>query len=422
MSEVDYKPLPPKEAIKFLKNKGYALGFDWQDVWKEEHTIAFTVAKATSVDILSDIKQALETSLAEGQTFANFKSNLKPLLAQKGWWGKKELIDPLDGEAKEVQLGSTRRLKTIYDTNIRMAHSAGKWERLQQTKKTRPYLAYHAVIDERTRVSHKQWDKLVLPIDDSFWDTHYPPNGWHCRCKVSSYSKADLERYGYEISQSPEISYKDYVNTRTGETMKVPQGISPGFDYNVGKARFKAYTPPPKGGLPSTFQNRLAELPPIPKASKPPAGAILPDNLTNEAYIKSFLGEFGADINKPAIYNDVMDEPLLINEALFKSNDGSIKLHKGHRGKYMRLLALSLKEPDEVWLSWAKTHSGSYVLKRRYIKIWDMPNGSHALSVFDKESDGWVGATTFAPYSDRNVEVRDKYINKYRDGLLMYKR
>jgi hypothetical protein len=35
----------------------------------------------------------------------------------------------------------------------------------------------------------------VLPVDDPFWDTHYPPIGFNCRCGVRSLSESELERY-----------------------------------------------------------------------------------------------------------------------------------------------------------------------------------------------------------------------------------
>jgi hypothetical protein len=58
--------------------------------------------------------------LAEGITFEQFRKDLAPLLVQKGWWGRAEMEDPLiAGEIKNVQLGSTRWLKVIYDTNKR---------------------------------------------------------------------------------------------------------------------------------------------------------------------------------------------------------------------------------------------------------------------------------------------------------------
>ena len=43
-------------------------------------------------------------------------------------------------------------------------------------------LRYVAVLDARTRPEHRAWHGLILPIDHPLWDTHYPPNGWGCRC------------------------------------------------------------------------------------------------------------------------------------------------------------------------------------------------------------------------------------------------
>lgn len=52
-----------------------------------------------------------------------------------------------------------------------------------------PNLEYRTVLDQRVREEHVKLHGVIRPIDDSFWDTHYPPNGWRCRCSVRSSDK-----------------------------------------------------------------------------------------------------------------------------------------------------------------------------------------------------------------------------------------
>ncbi len=236
--------LPPEEAIRYFREKGYKVSFNWQDMVGEEHARAFTVAKATQLDLLADIRAAVDKALAEGATLEMFRKQLTPLLQQKGWWGEK-VVQELDADGNEVpgsrvlvQLGSANRLRTIYETNLRMAHSAGRWERMQRTKDRRPYARYVALIDGNERAEHRAWHGTILPLDDPWWDTHYPPNGWGCRCKVQQLSERDLERYGFEVSRAAPPSPMVSV-TKGGATFRVPKGIDPSFAYNVGKARAK---------------------------------------------------------------------------------------------------------------------------------------------------------------------------------------
>ena len=253
----------PQEALAWLKAKKLTPGFDYRDVWREEHSIGFTVAKMTNLDLLSDVKSLVEEALAEGQSFAQFREVLKPLLVKRGWWGQQEMNDPLTKESRVVQLGSDRRLRTIYETNMRTARSAGQWERIERTRRAMPYLLYTLGPSREHRAEHLQWADLCLPVDDPFWQTHIGPNGWGCKCGVRQVSKYEYEQMktkgvtrnvqqlddnGLPTGQvtretvplrttAPEVKRVKWVNKRTGEEEMVPEGIDPGWDYNPGMAR-----------------------------------------------------------------------------------------------------------------------------------------------------------------------------------------
>lgn len=85
--------LPPKRAISYLKSKGYKITWDWEEMWQDAHARAFTVAKVTRLDILEDIRSALQKALDEGKTDRWFRKELEPELQRKGWWGPRDTTD-----------------------------------------------------------------------------------------------------------------------------------------------------------------------------------------------------------------------------------------------------------------------------------------------------------------------------------------
>jgi hypothetical protein len=233
----DFSSEPPKEALEWFRSKGYRIGFDHRDVWREEHARAFTVAKAMEVDVLRSIRDAVDRALGEGRTFRDFAKDLRPELERLGWWGRKEMTDPVTGQERSAQLGSPRRLRVIYRTNMRTARAAGQWDRIQRTRKTHPYLLYQLGPSQRHRPEHVAWVGTLLPADDPWWGTHYPPNGWGCKCHVRQVSRAEAERLKGQVrTEAPQTRTREWVNRRTGEVSHVPEGIDPGWDYNPGAA------------------------------------------------------------------------------------------------------------------------------------------------------------------------------------------
>ncbi|AKH37291.1 MULTISPECIES: phage head morphogenesis protein [Nitrosomonas] len=246
MPAFEFKLLPPADAIEFFRQKGYLISFSWEDVWQQEHQAAFTVAKAMQIDILRDIREAVDNALAEGTTFEQFRKELAPLLLQKGWWGRADMTDPITNDVKNVQLGSMRRLKVIYDTNLRTAHSEGQWQRIQRNKDSFPYLKYDAKNSEHPRLEHSAWDGLVLPVDDAFWQAHYPVKAWGCKCGVMQLDEDTLNELGLKPSEPPQEKTYTYINKRTGEVQRIPKGVDPSFNY-------------PPGGRLANLQKMLAD-------------------------------------------------------------------------------------------------------------------------------------------------------------------
>lgn len=208
--------LPPEENIKALKAKKPKLSFNYDEVMHEAHLKAFTIAKVTKLDLLSDIQDSLLKAQSEGKSFEVWKKEIKPTLAKKGWLGKVEVINDKTGESKIINVNNTR-LKKIYNTNMRSANAQGR-AKAQYALVGEIYLRYIALQDGLTRPSHLKMQGITLHRDDPFWSTNYPPNGWNCRCVVRAYSKEECEREGFSISQTPPlpIASKDWSYDKRG--------------------------------------------------------------------------------------------------------------------------------------------------------------------------------------------------------------
>lgn len=195
--------LPPEKNIEFLKAKNPKISFHYDEVMHEAHLRAFTIAKITKLDLLSDIQDSLIKAQSEGKSFESWKKEIKPTLAKKGWLGVVEVADEKTGETKTINVNNTR-LKRIYNTNMRTSNAQGR-AKAQYALEGDIYLRYIALQDGLTRPSHLRMNGITLHRDDPFWATNYPPNGWNCRCVVRAYSKSECEKNGFEISKTPPL-------------------------------------------------------------------------------------------------------------------------------------------------------------------------------------------------------------------------
>jgi hypothetical protein len=234
--------------MAYFDGKGLRPGFSWQDVWGEEHAYGFTVAKATDVELLTIFRDSIQNALKTGQGFETWKKDVLGQLGRAGWTRPRMVSDPTGQDPdRMVNFASSRRLKTIFWSNVNSARAAGQWQRAQRTKGALPYLLYVRTTSLDPRPEHLTWVGIILPIDDPFWITHFPPNGWLCKCQVRQISAREAAQLLGREPDDGGLVYRDtapdlgpdvpFRNRRTGEITMVPAGIDPGWQTNSGLAR-----------------------------------------------------------------------------------------------------------------------------------------------------------------------------------------
>jgi uncharacterized protein with gpF-like domain len=157
--------LPFDEAIEFFRKKLNVPTATWKDLWKAMHARAFSVAGAMKTELLEDLREAVNKGITEGTTLAEFRKGFDDIIQKHGWIYKG---------------GRAWRTAVIFNTNLSVAYSVGHYTQMMDPDvlKARPLLRYVGSSSAEPRVEHQKWYNLVLPADDPWWDTHYPPNGW----------------------------------------------------------------------------------------------------------------------------------------------------------------------------------------------------------------------------------------------------
>jgi SPP1 gp7 family putative phage head morphogenesis protein len=212
-----------QETIDFLTKRLAMTPDDFNDLARSLDAAATDRAIGMQDAMVRGILEAIEEALRNGTTADSFRQTFDDLAAAQGWKG-----DNSEGW----------RSKLTFRVLTGQAMAAGRWQQIQRLKSTRPYLRYVTAGDHRVRDAHRQWHNVILDADDPWWQTHFPPNGFNCRCHVQQLSARDLVRYGLTVSDAapPIETVIKYVRLKGGgqKAVEVPKGIDPGFAYNPG--------------------------------------------------------------------------------------------------------------------------------------------------------------------------------------------
>lgn len=266
---IAYRPF--QQQLDFFQRKVSVPTSGWRDLWQSDHAHGFMVAGANRLALVDDFRTTIEQLMRGGRTLADFQREFDQIVARHGWVG-------WTGEGSAA--GRAWRTRVIWETNLQQSYNAGRYAQLTHPDmlEARPYWEYRhndLGISKMPRPQHKAWSGLVLRWDDPWWRSHFPQNGWGCKCGVRALGPADLRRRGLQVGTAPD-----------GGT----SGIDDGFAYNPGESA---------RSLPAaqSFGERVMQMPP---AYRQPA---LTDAQTR---VQDWFGDFPQMVQRQAREHELL--------------------------------------------------------------------------------------------------------------------
>lgn len=257
--EIIAEPVPPDAAIEFWKQRAKLTDEQAKALGAEVKHRAFYVTGLAKQDLVQLVSDGIEEALKNGETLANFKQRIAAAIQAQGW--------------------HDYRVENIFRTNMQTAYSAGRYKKMQAVKASRPYWQYIAVMDKRVRPSHAILHEKVYPADHEFWASHYPPNGFRCRCGVRTLSERQVKNMGLTVEKAmpqPDV----WTDPKTGMEYFVNfPGADKGFRNNPGKDWVQTGLDLKKHGLDTA--------PPLPKKEPLTQKKLEADIASMEALIKA---------------------------------------------------------------------------------------------------------------------------------------
>lgn len=408
--EAEFKSTPFQEAIDFFQSKVRVPTRAYTDLMNQAHSRAFMVAGAMRDDLLCDLQEAIGKAFTAGNTLADFRKAFDSIVAKYGWAYKG---------------GRNWRTRVIYDTNIRTAYSAGHWQQMQAAKKMRPYGRYVHGQSIHPREQHLAWNGKIVPLDDPWWNYRWPPNGWGCKCSVTSVSEKELERNGWTVEHpEPDETITATVNTPDGP-MKVEtvDGVDPSFAYNPGKSATGIRLSPQKieeAKADGTWKNWK----PVPWGSRT-METWESLNRPTQIPIDRASADIAEKVDSESALRPIIEKMIGGQEAFLTAADGTIVwlsadslMHiKPTRSPYVPFIPELLAHPYEVWMDFEEHEvTGRVELKKRYLKRIDTGEKKMGMLMVVQVIKGQFAGWTFIPAE------RGNYLNNVRRGKLIWAR
>lgn len=171
---------PNEAAADYIRGKAVADPTHFGNLPPQLKQRAFTVAGIEQLDALQRIRDAV-AKLPEGASWDEAKKEIAS-----------EISPFVGGDDKAAKARANFMLRT----HGFQAYAVARHQQQMSVARDFPYWKYETVGDSRVRPGHAALDGKVLRADDPWWNTHYPPWDWGCRCIVIALDEEDAQEIG----------------------------------------------------------------------------------------------------------------------------------------------------------------------------------------------------------------------------------
>ena len=186
MPDFLFTAVPNQEAIDFIQSKQVMSRDVFDQLLPELQARAFTISGAVPADVMQTVRD-LVAGLPAGQPWDVQKKLIAESISPY-------FVDPAATEEVQAEQSAAAEAKAELLLRIhgQEAYAAAAYKVMDRQRAVFKNWQYQTMGDARVRPTHAALDGIVLPADSPFWDLHYPPWDWGCRCIVIPLSDSDV--------------------------------------------------------------------------------------------------------------------------------------------------------------------------------------------------------------------------------------
>ncbi len=214
--------------------------------WDSEQVIG-EVYEKTSKELLSGFEKGYSKAFfgadwttKDNRLLNRIQNNIFAFSGAKSYSEAKELRDAVYENGRLLGKADFKRrarmIDQTYNENyleaerelvMKSGAEGSRWLDIEDSIDTHPYLEYVTMRDSHVRPEHSALDGIILSVDDPFWNSYYPPNGYRCRCTTRKRTEREYTRR--QENGTPPVDSEE-AQKRAGQVIAKP------FRHNVGKS------------------------------------------------------------------------------------------------------------------------------------------------------------------------------------------